>query len=176
MNTYLPISYVLILVVILGGVGWAIFRQVLRTQKSERRLSKLQSRLNEKPGKAQDYYELSSIYLDKKLYNQAVGQLQKALKAKGLQKKEDEAPIYNALGYAYFAQEQYDLAIRQYKEALKLCPDYVVALNNLGHVYERKQLTTQALEAYDEALKYEPKNNTAKRRATVLRRRLAPND
>ena len=171
MNNLLPVSYLLILVGILVGVGWIIFRQVLKTQKSETRLSKLQSRLNDKPGTAQDYYELSGIYLDKKLYNQAVVQLQKALKAKGLKRKEDAAPIHNALGYSYFAQEQYDLAIRQYKEALKLSPAYVVALNNLGHVYERKQLTSQALDAYETVLKHDPKNGTAKRRVNVLQRR-----
>jgi tetratricopeptide (TPR) repeat protein len=74
------------------------------------------------------------------------------------------------LGYVYFAQEQYDLAIRQYKEALKLKPDYVVALNNLGHAYEKKKLTAQALEMYEAALKFAPNNATAKRRAESLRR------
>ena len=66
------------------------------------------------------------------------------------------------MGYAYFAQEQYDLAIRQYKEALKCNPEYVIALNNLGNAYERKQLTAQALETYEQALTYDPKNSTAK--------------
>ena len=44
------------------------------------------------------------------------------------------------MGYAYFAQEQYDLAIRNYKEATKLYPEYVTALNNLANVYEKKQM------------------------------------
>ncbi len=48
------------------------------------------------------------------------------------------AKIYNALGFAYFTQEQYDIAIRQYKEALKIDPNYVIAYNNLGHAYEKK--------------------------------------
>jgi tetratricopeptide (TPR) repeat protein len=82
--------------------------------------------------------------------------------------------IYNALGYAYFVQEQYDLAIRQYKEAIKLSPGYVVALNNLANTYERKQLTNPALETYEEVLKYEPENSTAKRRAESLRKRVSP--
>ena len=80
------------------------------------------------------------------------------------------------MGYAYFAQEQYDIAIRKYKEALKLYPEYVVALNNLGNVYEKKQLIAQAVEVYDEAIKYEPENKIAKRRAESLKKRLVTSD
>lgn len=80
--------------------------------------------------------------------------------------------LYNALGFSYFAQEQYDLAIRQYKEALKLDPSYVTAFNNLGHAYERKQLATQALEVYEQALTLDPNNSTAKRRAESLQKRV----
>jgi tetratricopeptide (TPR) repeat protein len=78
------------------------------------------------------------------------------------------------MGYAYFAQEQYDIAIRNYKEALKISPRYVTALNNLGHAYERKNLTAQALEAYEQALAQEPKNAVSRRRAESLRKRLVP--
>ncbi|MGB3692244.1 MAG: tetratricopeptide repeat protein, partial [Spirulinaceae cyanobacterium] len=85
---------------------------------------------------------------------------------------ENQGLIYNALGYAYFAQEQYDLAIRNYKDAVKQNPSYVTPWNNLGHVYEKKQLATKALESYEEALKYEPENNVAKKRAESLRKRM----
>ena len=86
---------------------------------------------------------------------------------------ENAVLVHNALGYSYFAQEQLDLAIRQYNEALKIRPDYVTALNNLGHTYERKQLMPQALETYEKSLATEPKNETAKRRAESLRKRIA---
>jgi tetratricopeptide (TPR) repeat protein len=82
------------------------------------------------------------------------------------------APIYNAMGYACFIQEQFDLAIRHYKDALKLDDSYVTALNNLGHAYERKNLVAQALDAYEQVLKHEPQNPTAKRRAASLRKRV----
>ena len=85
---------------------------------------------------------------------------------------ENKALIYNALGYAYFAQEQYDLAIRNYKEATKLYPEYVTALNNLGNVYEKKQMVAKSVETYEQALKVDPKNNIAKRRSESLRKRL----
>jgi tetratricopeptide (TPR) repeat protein len=129
--------------------------------------------LTKEKGTAQEYYELGSIYLDKKVFAQAIALFQKALKSEDLPETES-ALIYNALGFAYFAQEQYDLAIRNYKDALKADPNYVTALNNLGHAYERKQLSGPALEAYEQALKVDPDNATAKRRAESLRKRFVP--
>lgn len=174
MDSSLPIVYVSLLLVLLSAAGWFIFRQILRTRKLESTLSRLQNKLSKDKGTAQEHYELGSIYLDKKLFAQAVVQFQKALKAKDLEGEENQALIYNAYGYACAAQEQYDLAIRQYKEALKFNPAYVTAINNLGFAYERKKLTAQALESYEEALKYEPNNPTAKKRAESLRKQVAP--
>lgn len=173
MDTSSPIIYVSLLLVLLLLAGWSIVRQILKTRKVELALAKLQSKLTKEAGSAQEYYELGSIYLDKKIYTQAVMLFQKALKAEDLQEQES-APIDNALGFAYFAQEQYDLAIRHYKDALKIDPNYVTALNNIGHAYERKQLAVQALEAYEQALAVEPQNATSKRRAESLRKRFVP--
>jgi tetratricopeptide (TPR) repeat protein len=173
MDNFLPIIYLFLFVALLSGASWLVFRQIWKNRQVESSLSRLESKLKQEKGTAQEYYELGSIYLEKKLFAQSVVLFQKALKA-----DDEENPvlplIYNALGFGYFAQEQYDLAIRQYKESLRLAPDYVTAWNNLGHVYERKKLTAQALEAYEEALKYEPKNETASRRAESLRKRLVP--
>lgn len=171
-NTALPIIYLSILLALLLGTSFFIFRQILKTRKTENALSRLQKKLNIDKGTIQEYYELGSIYLDKKVYAQAIAMFQKALKAAEQEEGEKVAPIYNALGFAYFAQEQYDLAIRQYKEALRYEPEYTTALNNLAHAYERKNLMTQALETYEQVLQSEPKNTTAKRRAELLRRRL----
>lgn len=173
MDTSFPLIYVSLLLVLLSLAVWAVVRQILRTRKVELALSKLQSKLAKEAGTAQEYYELGSIFLDKKIYSQAITLFQKALKADDLEET-DSAPIYNALGFAYFSQEQYDVAIRQYKEALKIEPNYVTALNNLGHAYERKQLTSQALEVYEKALESEPENSTAKRRSESLRKRIVP--
>jgi tetratricopeptide (TPR) repeat protein len=166
-----PILYISLLIVLLGSAVFFIGRQVLRTRKVENALSRLQSKLNKEKGTAEEYYELGSILLDKRLFSQAIAQFQKALKLETLE-DQDLAAVYNALGFACFAQEQYDLAIRNYKEAIKLVPNYVTAFNNLGHAYERKQLAAQALETYEQALSYEPNNQTAKRRAETLRKRL----
>lgn len=173
MSTELPILYISLLLVILGAAAWFVFRQVMKTNKIETSLSRLQKKLSEEKGTAQEYFEMGSIYLNKRIYAQAIACFQKALKSEDLPEAES-ALVYNALGFAYFAQEQYDLAIRNYKEALKIDPNYVTALNNLGHAYERKQLTVQALEVYEQALKLNPQNQTAKRRAESLQKRVVP--
>ncbi|MBE9055825.1 tetratricopeptide repeat protein [Sphaerospermopsis sp. LEGE 08334] len=170
MDKNLAIVYLSVFVGLLLFAGVTVFRQIFKTRKLESSLSRLKSKLTKEKGTAQEYYELASIYSEKKVFTQAIPLFQKAIKAAEEEGEEDIAPVYNGLGYVYFSQEQYDLAIRQYKEALKLKPDYVTALNNLGHAYEKKKLMAPALEMYETALKIAPNNAIAKRRAESLRR------
>lgn len=172
MDNKLAIIYLGVFVGLLTFTLVSVLRQIWKTQRVERNFSKLRNKLSKEKGTAQEYYELASIYADKKLYSQAISLFQKALKAAEAEGEGEDSIsiIYNGLGYAYFAQEQYDLAIRQYKEALKYQPNYVVAMNNLGHAYERKKLNSSALEMYENALKLEPNNKIAKRRCESLRR------
>ncbi len=170
-NSNLLLVYLTVLLALLGVAAFFVIRQVIKTRRIEGTLSRLQTRLTKDKGTAQEYYELGSLLLDKKLYTQAALYLQQALKQIDQGELENSAIVHNALGYTYFAQEQYDLAIRNYREALKIAPDYVTALNNLGHSYERKQLMKQALETYENALAIDPTNSTAKRRAASLKKR-----
>ncbi|MBW4651891.1 MAG: tetratricopeptide repeat protein [Kaiparowitsia implicata GSE-PSE-MK54-09C] len=169
-----PVLYLSLLVALLTTAAFFLVRQVLKTRRVETRLNELQSKLSKEKGAAQDHYELGSILLEKRLYSQAIARFQKALKSKDLAGEDNTALIYNALGYAYAAQEQFDLAIRYYKDALDQQPGYVVALNNLGFSYEKKQLITQAIESYDKVLAVEPNNTVAKRRVESLRKRMVP--
>ncbi|MEB3216247.1 MAG: tetratricopeptide repeat protein [Nostocales cyanobacterium 94392] len=176
MDSNLATIYLSILVGLLLIAVISVFRQIFKSRKQEGSFSKLRSKLTKETGSIAEYYQLGSIYSQKKLFTQAVSLFQKAIKAADEQEEIDAATqdyvtlAYNGLGYACFAQEQYDLAIRNYKEALKRQPDYVTALNNLGHAYERKKLNAQALESYERALELDAKNAVAKRRAQSLRR------
>ncbi len=172
MDTSLPLIYLSILLGLLGVAAFAVVRQVLRTRQIELNLSRLQQTLSKEKGTAEDYYELGSIYLDKQLYTQALVQFQKALKCKAPIDEESKALIYNALGYSYAALEQYDLGIRQYKEALKLNPEYVIAWNNFAFALDRKGLTMQALESYEKVMELDPNHKTAQKRVDSLRKRL----
>ncbi|HEY9689023.1 MAG TPA: tetratricopeptide repeat protein [Coleofasciculaceae cyanobacterium] len=165
------IVYISILVGLLSIVAFFVLRQAYKTRRLESTLSRLQKATSSGEAGAKEFYELGSIYMDKKMYSQAIDQFQKSLK-KGEEESEDNlAIVYNALGFGYVAQDQFDLAIRQYKEAVKLNNEYVTAWNNLGFAYEKKQLIKQALEAYETALANDPKNETAKRRLESLKKR-----
>lgn len=172
-NSSYLVVYLGILLTLLSVAAFYVIRQVWVTRRVEVTLSDLQTKLSKQKGSALEYYELGSLLLDKKLFSQASVYLKKALKELPDEEVENSVLVHNALGYTYFAQEQFDLAIRQYNEALKIRPDYVTALNNLAHSYERKQLMPQALETYEKSLATEPTNATAKRRAESLRKRLA---
>ena len=173
MNTEnLPIVYISALLAILVLAAIYILREVIRTRKQESTFSRLQNKLKKEKGTAKEYYELGSLYLDKKLFVQSITLLQKALKADKDLPEENQALIHNAMGYAYFAQEQYDIAIRHYKDALKLYPEYVIALNNLGNVYEKKQMIVKAVETYKEVLQKDSENKIAKQRVQSLEKRL----
>ena len=163
--------YLGVFLLLLAVSAFFVLKQIIKTQKVENSLKKLEKKLKVERGTVSEYYELGSIYLDKKMYTQSIMMLKKAAKSNDIEPLETAA-IYNALGFAYFGQEQYDMAIRQYKEAIKLEPEYVTAMNNLGHAYEQKKLASQALDMYEQALNIEPENETANRRSESLRRRL----
>ena len=117
-DNYLVV-YLGILLVLLSLAAFFVIRQVWVTRRVEVTLSDLQAKLTNQKGSAVEYYELGSILLDKKLYVQASVYLKKALKELSDEEEENAVLVHNALGYAYFAQDQFDLAIRQYNEALK---------------------------------------------------------
>ncbi len=170
MDSTLAIAYLGVLVVLLAGVTWLVVRQILKARSLESVISDLQPKLQKEKGTPEDYYQLGSVYLRKKLYAQAIALFNKALKEGG----DNNPEVYNALGFSYFSQEQYDLAIKNYKEAIALQDGYVTAINNLGHAYEKKKLLPQAIEMYEQALKLDEKNETAKRRVTSLRKQIVP--
>ena len=170
MDSTLAIAYIGTLVVLLVGVIWLVIRQIVKARSLENVISELQPKLQKEKGTPEDYYQLGSVYLRKKLYAQAIALFNKALKEGG-----DNIPeVYNALGFSYFAQDQYDLAIKNYKEAISLQEGYVTAINNLGHAYEKKKLLPQAIELYEQVLVLDDKNETAKRRLSSLSKQGVP--
>ena len=84
MDNYLGIIYLSVLLGFLGIVALFVLQQIFKTRKLESQLSKLKKRISQDQGTPEDYYQLGSIYLDKKLYSQSVQLFQKALKSKKL--------------------------------------------------------------------------------------------
>ena len=170
LSTYLPVVYLAALTGLLAVVAWLVFREVQRNRRQEGVISRLQPRLTKESGTAEEHYELGSVYLEKKFYDLAITQFRKSLEVAG----EDIPVVLNALGYTYFIQEQYDLAIRNYKAAVQALDNYPTAWQNLGHAYEKKNLIAPALEAYEKALALDPGSDVAQQRVKSLRKRVTP--
>ena len=64
---------------------------------------------------------------------------------------------YN-LGRAFHSQGEIDKAIYQYRQAVKVKPDYAEAYNNLGAAFESQNKFDEALNCYRQTLKFKPDN------------------
>ncbi|WXG41901.1 MAG: tetratricopeptide repeat protein [Candidatus Freyarchaeum deiterrae] len=67
-----------------------------------------------------------------------------------------EAWEYNNQGLSFYNLGLLDEAIREYKEAIGINPDYADAHNNLGNALKDKGLLDEAISEYTEALKINP--------------------
>ena len=86
--------------------------------------------------------------MGKKIYDKAINLFRKALKYWDENDKIGLGSLYNTLGFTYFKLKQYEEAIYYYSQAIKLLPDYTLALTNLGLVYENKQMYKEAYNTY----------------------------
>ena len=67
MNDNLPVVYLSGLLLLLFGLTIFVLRQIIKSRRIESTASKLQKKIKDGGGVAQDYYQLGSIFLDKKL-------------------------------------------------------------------------------------------------------------
>lgn len=68
----------------------------------------------------------------------------------------NRAIIHNNRGAAFYFLKQYDRAIRDYDEALRLHPQYAYAYNNRGLAYRDLTQYHRAVQDYSEAIKLNP--------------------
>jgi tetratricopeptide (TPR) repeat protein len=68
----------------------------------------------------------------------------------------NHADAYYFRGLAYFQKGEYDQAIADYDQALRLKPDQDSAYNNRGHAYLEKGQYDRAIADYDQALRLNP--------------------
>ena len=80
------------------------------------------------------------------------------------------AMMHNRIGYYLAEEEQPEEAISQFKEALKVRPDYTNAHNNLGVMLARKGRMEEAIDRFSEALKISPGYTEARKNLENARR------
>jgi tetratricopeptide (TPR) repeat protein len=68
---------------------------------------------------------------------------------------------YFKRGYAYYALGKYELAIKDYDEAIRLKPDYVEEYNNRGVAYAYLKKYNKAQEDFDNAIRLNPDDTSA---------------
>jgi tetratricopeptide (TPR) repeat protein len=66
------------------------------------------------------------------------------------------AMMHNRIGYCLAEEKQPEEAISQFKEALKVRPDYANAHNNLGVMLARRGQMEEAIDRFSEAIKISP--------------------
>ena len=88
--------------------------------------------------------------MDKK-YEKKIDSLKKIL-----QKDYDNPKTHNYLGVLYAKRGWFDEALKEYKTAIDLSPDYVEAYINLADLYVQMQEHPKAMELYQKILSFSP--------------------
>ncbi|CAN6168016.1 unnamed protein product [Urochloa humidicola] len=166
----IQLSYLLILLGLLGAGTFFVIRQVLVRRELDLSAKELQEQVRSGDASATEYFELGAVMLRRKFYPAAIKYLQQAID-KWDRDEQDLAQVYNALGVSYKRDNKLDKAIQQFEKAVKLQPGYVTAWNNLGDAYELKKDLKSALKAFEEVLLFDPNNKVARPRVDDLRQR-----
>lgn len=85
----------------------------------------------------------------------ACTRLIKAVKARA--KNEDLSGVYGLRGRAFYSKGDYDNAIADFDDAIRLDPKLAMAYNFRGLIYWRKREYDLAIKEYDEAIRLNPK-------------------
>ena len=137
MNSIFPLFYSIALFFFLSLISYYILKQIINTQKLEKKIFSLQELVKKDTPSYEDCYQLGQLYLRKKLFLKAIVIFRKALKLWDPNDKIGLGNLYNAIGFTFFNLEEYNYAIYYYQIALKIIPDHTLALVNLGYCFEK---------------------------------------
>ena len=99
------------------------------------------------------YYNLGTLYLQRKDLDTSRQYLRQAVKL-----RPGYAEAWNNLGMVAAEQSQEDEAIKDFQQCLLLKPTYVTALLNLGNLYRRKRAFPEAKELLERAVEAAPED------------------
>ncbi|HKW26482.1 MAG TPA: FG-GAP-like repeat-containing protein [Terriglobales bacterium] len=113
--------------------------------------------LRDDPESAEALYGLGSAYLKKEQRQQARQSFERAVKLPAAYP--DTLPrAWNNLGLLAAQEGRMSEAVQYFQQALRLNPDYVVALENLGNAYRQQRQWDQARTAFEQALAVNPES------------------
>lgn len=167
----IQLSYVLLLLGLLGVGSFFVIRQVLVRRELDLSAKELQEQVRSGDASATELFELGAVMLRRKFYPAATKYLLQAIE-KWDGDDQDLAQVYNALGVSYILDGKLEKGITQFEMAVKLQPGYVTAWNNLGDAYEKKKDLKSALKAFEEVLLFDPNNKVARPRRDALKDRV----
>lgn len=167
----IQLSYVLLLLALLGAGTFFVIRQVLVRRELDLSAKELQEQVRSGDANATELFELGAVMLRRKFYPAATKFLLQAIE-KWDGDDQDLAQVYNALGVSYVRDGKLEKGISQFETAVKLQPGYVTAWNNLGDAYEKKKDLNSALKAFEEVLLFDPNNQVARPRVDSLKDRV----
>lgn len=171
MNSLFPLFYSIALFFFLALISYYILKQIINTQNLEKKIFRLQELVKKDTPYYEDYYQLGQLYLRKKLFLKAIVVFRKALKLWDPNDKIGLGNLYNAIGFTFFNLEEYNYAIYYYQIALKIIPDYTLALINLGYSFEKTNSIKKGYHCYKAALFWDPSNTLASTRFLTVEKK-----
>ena len=111
--------------------------------------------LKDDPSNAEALYGLGSVYLKQEKNNEARETFERTVKLK-TNYPNTLTNAWNNLGLLAARQGNMPEAVAYFKEALRLDPDHLVALDNLGAAYRQMQNWDEARNTLERALKVKP--------------------
>lgn len=166
----IQLSYLLLLLGLLGAGTFFVIRQVLVRRELDLSAKELQEQVRSGDANATGLFELGAVMLRRKVYPAAIKFLREAIE-KWDGDDQDLAQVYNALGVSYIRDGKIDKGIKQFETAVELQPGYVTAWNNLGDAYEQRGDYKLALKAFEEVMLFDPNNKVARPRRDALKDR-----
>ena len=120
----------------------------------DQEIALLKQAITVKPKMSEAHYRLGALYLDRSMFDEAIGSLKVALVLK-------HANAQKALAIAYFKAGKLDEAETLYKEMLAKNPNDMDLRYRLGNIYLAKGMLNEAGAEYRQVLQMDPNNGGA---------------
>jgi tetratricopeptide (TPR) repeat protein len=118
-------------------------------------LASFQAAMRDDPSSAEAHYSIGSVYLKQERIADARGSFERAVKLTATYP--DTAPsAWNDLGILATREGNINAAVADFQEAVRLSPDYWIALENLGNAYRQQKRWDDARGAFERAIAVRP--------------------